>query len=124
MFCGRKVSRHYARHLETIHFEKSEATLEKSKRRVLYLWVTSKDDDTYHRPLPCSICHRWYMRLDTHLKDVHSKEFSPPERTELLNHLREKYWHLLPKQNVAKVKDYACSNTNFIRRHKPATATN
>ena len=121
--CNSKVSRHYARHLQRKHkFEKDQAVLMESKMRVLYLWITSGDGNSYHRPLPCPKCLKWYMRLDNHMRDSHSKSYSASERADLLNVIREKEWgieNVCQAQKVTEIMKIMSAN-NFVRRHRPA----
>ena len=75
--CNSKISRHYQRHLCMKHnFKKEDAQLEESRMRVLFLWITAREGESFHRPLPCTICSKWFMRLDNHLRDKHSKRFT------------------------------------------------
>ena len=93
-----------------------------SKMRVLYLWITSGDGNSYHRPLPCPKCSKWYMRLDNHMRDSHSKSYSASERADLLNVIREKEWgieNVCQAQKVTEIMKIQSAD-NFVRRHKPA----
>ncbi|XP_065676531.1 uncharacterized protein LOC105844710 isoform X2 [Hydra vulgaris] len=77
-------------HLISKHqFSKDDASLKESELRVLFLWA-QKNKHGVAKPLPCLLCFKWHLRLDSHLRNKH--KMNKDQIVKVTSEARQKYW--------------------------------
>ena len=105
--CDQEVTR-LQQHLVLQHqMDEQDAKLKTSEMRVMFLW-SRKSKHGVPRPLPCSICNTWMLRLDTHLVRKHKLE--KKEANEILKKARMNTWATSSITSTSTVKEHIPSH--------------